>query len=114
MVSSTFLVEDFQRLRGREAGFLVRDLMGGVGDGDSKQTAGGDGRNGNGNGRNGGAVDQGVLIKPKQQGSAPTRLDAQGMQWQQKQFKVTCPDCHGQLRFSEGCVTCDACGFSKC
>jgi hypothetical protein len=45
---------------------------------------------------------------------APSRLDALGIQWQQTQYKVRCPDCQGELRFSEGCVTCDGCGFSKC
>ena len=37
-----------------------------------------------------------------------------GFQWQQSQYKVVCPDCQGPLRFSEGCVTCDDCGYSKC
>ncbi len=44
----------------------------------------------------------------------PMRLDARGIQWQQTQYKVLCPDCQNPLRFGEGCVTCDACGFSKC
>jgi ribonucleoside-diphosphate reductase alpha chain len=44
----------------------------------------------------------------------PPRLEALGIQWQQAQYKVICPDCQGPLRFSEGCVTCEACGFSKC
>jgi len=25
-----------------------------------------------------------------------------------------CPDCGGMLQYQEGCVTCLACGFSKC
>ncbi len=44
----------------------------------------------------------------------PLRDEALGFQWQQTQFKVLCPDCQSQLRFSEGCVICDACGFSEC
>ncbi len=44
----------------------------------------------------------------------PSRLEARGIQWQQTQYKVICPDCQSPLRFSEGCVACDACGFSKC
>jgi len=43
-----------------------------------------------------------------------TRLPTHGIQWEQKQFKVVCPDCRGSLRFGEGCVTCDVCGFSEC
>ena len=46
--------------------------------------------------------------------AAPTRLEARGIQWQQMQYKVLCPDCQNALRFGEGCVTCDACGFSEC
>jgi ribonucleoside-diphosphate reductase alpha chain len=46
--------------------------------------------------------------------AAPTRLEARGIQWQQMQYKVLCPDCQNTLRFGEGCVTCDACGFSEC
>ena len=45
---------------------------------------------------------------------AKYRLEAHGIQWQQTQYKVRCPDCQGELRFGEGCVTCDACGFSEC
>ena len=25
-----------------------------------------------------------------------------------------CPDCGGTMQYQEGCVTCLACGFSKC
>jgi ribonucleoside-diphosphate reductase alpha chain len=44
----------------------------------------------------------------------PSRLESLGIQWQQAQYKVLCPDCQNALRFSEGCVTCEACGFSEC
>ncbi|MEK6676039.1 MAG: hypothetical protein AABZ47_10355, partial [Planctomycetota bacterium] len=37
-----------------------------------------------------------------------------GNQWQQSQYKVVCPDCQGPLRYCEGCVSCEVCGFSKC
>jgi ribonucleoside-diphosphate reductase alpha chain len=49
-------------------------------------------------------------------GSKPVRrtLDTLGMQWQQAQYKVVCPDCQGDLRFGEGCMTCEECGYSKC
>jgi ribonucleoside-diphosphate reductase alpha chain len=62
----------------------------------------GDRKNGNGNGNNNSA--------PQVLG----RLEARGIQWQQTQYKVICPDCQGKLRFSEGCMVCEACGFSKC
>ncbi len=69
-----------------------------------------------GNGRNGnGANGHKAAVVTAEAGlPAPLRGDALGIQWQQTQYKVVCPDCHGSLRFSEGCVTCDACGFSKC
>lgn len=47
-------------------------------------------------------------------GASRSRLDALGIHWQQAQYKVICPDCQAPLRFSEGCVACDNCGFSKC
>ncbi len=46
--------------------------------------------------------------------SGASRVDFGGIQWQQAQFKVVCPECQGALRFSEGCETCDACGYAKC
>jgi ribonucleoside-diphosphate reductase alpha chain len=64
---------------------------------------------GGGNGRG-----NGKIAKNRARGRAPLRNEALGFQWQQTQYKVLCPDCHSRLRFSEGCVTCDACGFSKC
>lgn len=76
--------------------------------------------NGQGNGSNGrkgnghGPAPTEALAERPRQAVPPSRLDALGIQWQQTQFKVRCPDCQEPLRFSEGCVTCDACGFSKC
>ncbi len=32
----------------------------------------------------------------------------------EEQFKVICPDCRGPLRFAEGCVKCELCGYSQC
>jgi ribonucleoside-diphosphate reductase alpha chain len=75
--------------------------------------AGANGRKANGKGGNGAGR---ATIKnaeiPSRRVAAGS--DALGFQWQQTQYKVVCPDCQRPLRFSEGCVTCDACGFSKC
>lgn len=46
--------------------------------------------------------------------AAPIQLDGRSMQWQQTQYKVLCPDCQNALRFGEGCVVCEACGYSEC
>jgi ribonucleoside-diphosphate reductase alpha chain len=62
-------------------------------------------------GRGGG---NGSALRNRSPNPIPPRLDALGFQWQQTQYKVICPDCQGPLRFSEGCVSCDSCGFSKC
>lgn len=43
-----------------------------------------------------------------------SRAETQGLSWQHMQYKVLCPDCQSALRFGEGCLTCEACGFSKC
>ena len=69
----------------------------------------GNGANGRKNPADHGSPDQAPVGTP-----VPSRMDAQGIQWQQAQYKVLCPDCQHPLRFGEGCVTCDACGFSKC
>ena len=37
-----------------------------------------------------------------------------GIQWQQAQYKVVCPDCQANLRFGEGCVRCESCGYAEC
>lgn len=92
---------------------------------DSSHKSGGNGANGtkgkggvsgaNGNGA-GATVVPGVELPGVEQVAVKVspRLEARGIQWQQTQYKVICPDCQGPLRFSEGCVTCDGCGFSKC
>ena len=66
-----------------------------------------------GNGRNGDNPSP-ASNHEKEDHRVPSRLEAQGIQWQQTQYKVLCPDCQGRLRFSEGCMVCEACGFSKC
>ena len=75
------------------------------------------GPNGNGNGhRNGHRLgDAAAEIEIDRPGNpTPSMYEAHGIQWQQTQYKVRCPDCQVELRFSEGCMTCDGCGFSKC
>jgi ribonucleoside-diphosphate reductase alpha chain len=77
----------------------------------------GKGSNGNGNGHgNGHRLGDGAaeVVVERFGNPAPSRFEAHGIQWQQTQYKVRCPDCQGELRFSEGCMTCDGCGFSKC
>jgi ribonucleoside-diphosphate reductase alpha chain len=80
------------------------------------QQAKGKGGNGhgNGNGHRLGQVSSDASAPERVGSQAPSRFDAHGIQWQQTQYKVRCPDCQGELRFGEGCMTCDACGFSKC
>jgi len=78
--------------------------------------AGGPKNGSKGNGKGNGHGPNGHGQKTANRGgiAAPSRPDAQGIGWQQAQYKVRCPDCQGELRFSEGCMTCEGCGFSKC
>ena len=99
-------------------------LIGEVGTQDGDKSAKAEKQNGAGNGTNGNGKRtcleapsvQDILVdgNPRQSTKVPNRLEASGMQLQQAQFKVLCPDCQSPLRFGEGCVNCDACGFSKC
>ena len=98
--------------------FGLKALLLGDADMDSlgrpRKPKGGNGKtNGHGNGRNDGNPSA-ANSPEKTDNRVPSRLEAQGIQWQQTQYKVLCPDCQGRLRFSEGCVVCEACGFSEC
>ncbi len=45
---------------------------------------------------------------------ATSRLRDRESGMSEDQYKVICPDCQGPLRFAEGCVKCEECGFSHC
>ena len=93
--------------------FGLRGLLIGDVDMDSSPAATPSKVHGNGNGHGNGHGNGNGHKAPRTQSALPPgRHD--GMQWQQAQFKVRCPDCQGELRFNEGCMTCEACGFSKC
>jgi ribonucleoside-diphosphate reductase alpha chain len=95
--------------------FGLRGLLIGEVDVDAPPSVGAPKANGNGIGHGNGAGNgngNGHKAPRTQSALPPGRHD--GMQWQQAQFKVRCPDCQGELRFNEGCMTCEACGFSKC
>ena len=93
-------------------------IMGGATDEPAakKKTSSGNGtsKSGRNGGHNGNGPQAATREPERTVKAAPARLDALGIQWQQAQYKVVCPDCQGALRFSEGCVMCESCGFSKC
>ncbi|MCH8148649.1 MAG: adenosylcobalamin-dependent ribonucleoside-diphosphate reductase, partial [Planctomycetes bacterium] len=68
--------------------------------------------NGNGNGLKQNGQSEGE--SPRKTALVKPRLDVFRFQRQQAQFKVLCPDCQGDLRYSEGCEMCQSCGYSKC
>ncbi|MCO6435907.1 MAG: vitamin B12-dependent ribonucleotide reductase [Phycisphaerae bacterium] len=94
----------------------------------------GNGGNGNGNGHGNGNGNKGVNASdPKLRGtqsegaiktmarssvstlsSALHRIDALGAPGQEAQFKVVCPECRQPLRYKEGCISCESCGYSRC
>ncbi len=111
------LARALRRYMRAKADFGLKALLtgeydaGAVGGGSKPKGGDWDGR-GATDGRKGGG--NGPALQERAGSLAPSRLDARGFQWQQAQYKVLCPDCQNALRFSEGCVICEACGFSKC
>ena len=83
----------------------------GAGRGNKPKGGGWDGR-GSADGRKGGG--NGSALQERAGTAALSRLEARSFQWQQAQYKIICPDCQNVLRFSEGCIICESCGFSKC
>jgi len=73
-------------------------------------------RNGNGHRDSGGPRPERLPSGggPEKAPAAATAVLTNRMQQQQAEFKVVCPECQSPLRFSEGCATCDACGFAQC
>lgn len=112
------LARALRRYRRAKADYGLKALLTGdyntgvvqdVSDCDEKGEQGGNGSNGRKKGSGNGST-----LREGAGSSVPSRLDSRGIHWQQAQYKVLCPDCQNALRFGEGCVTCDACGFSEC
>jgi ribonucleoside-diphosphate reductase alpha chain len=48
-------------------------------------------------------------------GAAPTPAKPQSAgSTRNTRYKIKCPQCQGELSFQEGCVKCNACGYSQC
>jgi ribonucleoside-diphosphate reductase alpha chain len=73
--------------------------------------SGGDGGNGNGH-KNGGGNGRGSVSEGRVAGTG--RDHHPGLMEREELFKVICPECRTPLRFAEGCVKCEFCGFSQC
>ncbi len=71
--------------------------------------------NGKGNGHSGSANgNRSMRHAGAARSPAPAESGAGGHSNEAEDFKVLCPDCQSQLRFGEGCVTCEACGYAQC
>ena len=76
-----------------------------------RDEGGSGGGQGNGNGRRGGNGRRRAAegLSPVAVAECPFESEVS-----EEQFKVLCPDCQNPLRFAEGCLTCEFCGFSQC
>jgi len=79
-----------------------------------------EGSNGNGNGH-GHVEDEMVLIDPavaKAMATAPIPVAPQVAVMDEREIRTDmcpqCPDCGSMVDFSEGCIVCKSCGYSKC
>jgi len=79
-----------------------------------------EGSNGNGNGH-GHIEDEMVLVDPavaKAMATAPVPLAPQVAVMDEREIRTDmcpqCPDCGSMVDFSEGCIVCKSCGYSKC
>ena len=77
------------------------------GGGSTGEGSGGNGKgNGNGNGHQ---------VRHGGNGGPPAVSEsAGGRSSLHERYKVRCPECQAPLRFVEGCVTCEACGYAHC
>jgi ribonucleoside-diphosphate reductase alpha chain len=55
-----------------------------------------------------------VTLKDDGTFNSPASMTSKNADKQQNMYKVKCPECSGLLSFSEGCIKCNSCGYSKC
>jgi ribonucleoside-diphosphate reductase alpha chain len=112
------LARALQKYMRAKADFGLRSLLIGESSPEKKSETAVHKPNGNGNGlRNGNKTPSNVGGGAGATGElrpSPVRVTGRDTQWQEREFKVVCPDCRSPLRFGEGCVTCESCGFSEC
>ncbi len=69
--------------------------------------------NGNGNGHSHGHAPAAKSATVTATATSP-RLRDREAEMLEDHYKVICPDCQNPLRFAEGCIKCESCGFSQC
>jgi len=81
-----------------------------------------EGSNGNGNGNGNGHVEDDLsIVDPivaKAVAAAPAQAAPQVAVMEDREMMTDmcpqCPDCGSMVDFSEGCIVCKSCGYSKC